>query len=451
MKKLFFILFFIGLIQESNAQTWEEVNNFPTAYGSSLIPLSESNFIVFNDNMFWLSNDSGKTFKFHPLSFNNTSITGAPNIKFFNYTNVGLGFVKEKNNPKNEYLYYSKNLDTNFSLLPLKSGFSKTSKGCLPNSYGKLLLYKVGVDSNSNILPQDSIFTFDTTTNKLNFFEAIITPPGCNNILEIYSIKLHEYYILYSSSNEAIFDEAFYYISNLSGKVNLLKTLKTRLNELYFFDDTTIVLGDNLGGLELLNTKSQLWENISVGKEKLHEVINLEDSSFILQEKHTYTSQLKEPTTAYFTLNRGKTYSILNLPENTNSYQRISFEKQSKTIYIKTLTKNNIFQTFKASLSSLLINDTLLGGVNFATEIEGHNYFNKILIYPNPTNQNFTIEANEIFKSVKLYNTIGQLVLATSPKQNITQIEVSHLPKGLYFVQILQQNGDGVLKKVVVY
>lgn len=74
-----------------------------------------------------------------------------------------------------------------------------------------------------------------------------------------------------------------------------------------------------------------------------------------------------------------------------------------------------------------------------------------INIYPNPTNQYFTIETIEIPKSIQLFNAVGQLVYTITPTQKTEVIDVAQQPKGLYFVQIQNQKDEILLKKIVVY
>jgi len=66
-----------------------------------------------------------------------------------------------------------------------------------------------------------------------------------------------------------------------------------------------------------------------------------------------------------------------------------------------------------------------------------------IKIYPNPTNDKFVIDC-ENFNMVKLYDMLGKEVL-TQTVNGKTEINISHLPKGIYSVQIL--SGDSVIGK----
>lgn len=67
----------------------------------------------------------------------------------------------------------------------------------------------------------------------------------------------------------------------------------------------------------------------------------------------------------------------------------------------------------------------------------------KVLLYPNPTNNNITIKLNEEFYnkdiSIEIYDIVGQLSYSNSIKNhanNNLTINVSHFPKGIYLVKL---------------
>jgi len=68
-------------------------------------------------------------------------------------------------------------------------------------------------------------------------------------------------------------------------------------------------------------------------------------------------------------------------------------------------------------------------------------------VYPNPTSDilNITLESNLVLEQVTIYKNLGQVVKKSS--ENV--IDVSHLAKGLYFVEVTTNQGKAT-KKVVV-
>ena len=89
-----------------------------------------------------------------------------------------------------------------------------------------------------------------------------------------------------------------------------------------------------------------------------------------------------------------------------------------------------------------------LANSNAATplNISGYN-LQAVSIYPNPANDNINIIAQDPLDSIVIYNAIGQLVSKTmSPIQSQTQVNITDLPKGVYFVQIKKDSSERTIK-----
>ena len=74
-------------------------------------------------------------------------------------------------------------------------------------------------------------------------------------------------------------------------------------------------------------------------------------------------------------------------------------------------------------------------------------FYEKIKVFPNPTNQMLNIETEGRFDRVQLVNVYGQIVLNQKEK-NILNVE--HLPNGLYFLQVFEGQILRGVEKVVV-
>jgi len=59
-----------------------------------------------------------------------------------------------------------------------------------------------------------------------------------------------------------------------------------------------------------------------------------------------------------------------------------------------------------------------------------------LLIYPNPAKDKFIIEAPYTIKGIKLYNINGQLVIEKTEDTSQSEINVSNLPSGIYFIHV---------------
>ena len=74
---------------------------------------------------------------------------------------------------------------------------------------------------------------------------------------------------------------------------------------------------------------------------------------------------------------------------------------------------------------------------------------NDLKVYPNPTNGMLNIEilANERMESVQLIDMTGKLVL-DAPFKN--QLDLSYLPKGIYFLRVQNKNGEQLTRKIIL-
>ncbi|WP_310556759.1 T9SS type A sorting domain-containing protein [Flavobacterium sp.] len=63
-----------------------------------------------------------------------------------------------------------------------------------------------------------------------------------------------------------------------------------------------------------------------------------------------------------------------------------------------------------------------------------------VTLYPNPTNNSFTIKSDKNIELVKIYDITGKLLKTILPQNKITQIDSSDLSKGEYLIEIKSDN-----------
>lgn len=81
-------------------------------------------------------------------------------------------------------------------------------------------------------------------------------------------------------------------------------------------------------------------------------------------------------------------------------------------------------------------------------DIEENNNFN---IYPNPVNNEFTIavtETGKIYLQLKIINLLGEMVYQSLIEDQKSGINISDLPKGVYFVKLIS-NKQILTKKII--
>ncbi|MDD2982604.1 MAG: T9SS type A sorting domain-containing protein [Crocinitomicaceae bacterium] len=74
---------------------------------------------------------------------------------------------------------------------------------------------------------------------------------------------------------------------------------------------------------------------------------------------------------------------------------------------------------------------------------------NSTLIYPNPATDFITLESTSLIGG-KIFNINGQEVMSFNATSTSTDIQISHLPKGLYYVQLLSENNGISTQKLIL-
>ncbi len=69
-----------------------------------------------------------------------------------------------------------------------------------------------------------------------------------------------------------------------------------------------------------------------------------------------------------------------------------------------------------------------------------------LMIYPNPSKDIFTIDYIDKIENVKIYNTIGQLVLETVPENK--RVSITSISKGVYFISLKSKDRKFTIKLI---
>ncbi len=88
--------------------------------------------------------------------------------------------------------------------------------------------------------------------------------------------------------------------------------------------------------------------------------------------------------------------------------------------------------------------------LGLTTGITENNEASDFSIYPNPCNGIFTIEGKENDYTIFITDILGQKIYQSEIKNNKAEIDLSRQPKGLYFMQITDENKSVVNKKIII-
>ena len=86
--------------------------------------------------------------------------------------------------------------------------------------------------------------------------------------------------------------------------------------------------------------------------------------------------------------------------------------------------------------------------IDDCTDIEERNLENKLSVYPNPIENGYIhiISGSSENLDIQIINTAGIVVMKTKANNSSTQINISELPKGLYFVKTSGNNKNDLVK-----
>lgn len=138
--------------------------------------------------------------------------------------------------------------------------------------------------------------------------------------------------------------------------------------------------------------------------------------------------------------------TIFYVPSSKTEWKKVkislaAYEGQDVNLYFdnKTQFENNLY------IDSIFVStDTVLG-------LEEIDTANSLYIYPNPAENNITIELKDGYNSLICYNMLGEVVKSVnSISESISNLDVSDLPKGIYLINI--QKGDfSFSEKLVIH
>jgi hypothetical protein len=72
-----------------------------------------------------------------------------------------------------------------------------------------------------------------------------------------------------------------------------------------------------------------------------------------------------------------------------------------------------------------------------------------VIVYPNPNNKIFNIQTTKKIMKIEILDILGSKIKIIGPTTNLTEINISKKPSGVYFLKISLENGNIVTKKIV--
>lgn len=82
-------------------------------------------------------------------------------------------------------------------------------------------------------------------------------------------------------------------------------------------------------------------------------------------------------------------------------------------------------------------------------EVDEYNNSYQINLFPNPTNDRFTISSQYEIKQIEISSITGKILFSESINQTLYHMQLQDFAEGIYFVKVRYTNGMSVTKKIV--
>jgi uncharacterized repeat protein (TIGR01451 family) len=90
----------------------------------------------------------------------------------------------------------------------------------------------------------------------------------------------------------------------------------------------------------------------------------------------------------------------------------------------------------------VVMTNTVQNIIGVPTSINTMSNLQSLKIYPNPANDLLTIEANKVsYSACTISNIMGQMVRSQELKKEVTQVDISSLPAGIYYITLRGEGG----------
>ncbi len=139
-------------------------------------------------------------------------------------------------------------------------------------------------------------------------------------------------------------------------------------------------------------------------------------------------------------LNTGAWQLIDSIASDETSYTDPYFTSGNMTYYIEVIRYSPCNPSLKSGDYESIVSNTMISAPLGITDI----HTSGILVYPNPVHQNVTVllpSSGNVSASLELYSVDGRKYLGQMISQSKTELDLSTLPSGMYFLKVLSTEG----------
>ena len=135
--------------------------------------------------------------------------------------------------------------------------------------------------------------------------------------------------------------------------------------------------------------------------------------------------------------------------KNGNGHKYIYLSDQSKLISKLRLVKSETELNYIRKAAELA-DEALKEAWNLSHSGINESDIFDLEIYPNPASDLINVNANLKINEIKIYNTLGELLVYNNVQNKNFSIEINELKPGIYFLELLNENGIAETKSIMV-
>ena len=137
-------------------------------------------------------------------------------------------------------------------------------------------------------------------------------------------------------------------------------------------------------------------------------------------------------------------------PATADTWETISFNKTITASFNKIQVRLKIKDSSTANSGDTVAFDNVISSFSYPVlNVEKNTIFNKVTVYPNPTNGTIHIKTKDKLQKLQLFNIIGRKVFETTNLTN-NQVNFSHVNAGAYILRLIDSNNNTKSQKLII-
>ena len=96
---------------------------------------------------------------------------------------------------------------------------------------------------------------------------------------------------------------------------------------------------------------------------------------------------------------------------------------------------------FNCNQHILFLDDITI--ISSPTDVEEHYSNNSFKLYPNPVNEKFIVENDQVVNQYEIYNILGEMIAGLKVNSNTFEVDATGMPAGVYFIRL---NSEGLVQ-----